>query len=258
VNHPGLSGFSVNKILYLGDTSLQSAASYLAGCIVHAGWEFDYLPSEQPITEAHLIEPYQLYILSDYPAANFSVEMQLRIAEHVKNGANLLMIGGWESFHGLGGDWDGTPLGELLPVEISSNDDRQNCDSPVFLKSQCDHSITTDLPWHDRPPLIGGYNRVTAKQDAQVILTAERYEARLKGEDYSLKHVSSDPMLVVKEEQQSRIAALMTDLAPHWVGPLVDWGDERVNAQAPDAEGVQVGDFYYQFVSQLIRWVGNF
>lgn len=246
------------KILYLGDTSLQTAASYLAGCLAKEDRQFDYIPSEQPLTEAHVVEPYQLYILSDYPAANFSEELQNRVVEHVVDGANLLMIGGWESFHGLGGDWDGTPLGNLLPVEIRSVDDRQNCDSPVFLKQHFDHPITTSLPWQDRPPVIGGFNRVVAKQKAEILLTAECFTGQLENDQYSLQQASSDPLLVVHESERSRIAALMTDLAPHWVGPLVDWGDERVEAQAPNTEGVEVGNLYYQFVQQLIRWVGKF
>ena len=45
---------------------------------------------------------------------------QTVIAEHVQRGAGLLMIGGWESYHGLGGDWDGTPIGDLLPVTVST------------------------------------------------------------------------------------------------------------------------------------------
>lgn len=247
-----------NQILYLGDTSLQTAASYLAGCIAECGWKFDYVPSEQPISSAYLCEPHQLYILSDYPAANFSTELQIKVIGHLNNGSNLLMIGGWESFHGLGGDWNDTPLGDLLPVEISSVDDRQNCDSPVFVRCHNDHPITDDLPWADRPPIIGGFNRVVARPEANVLLTAERYLANQDDETFSLRHAASDPLLVVSETGSSRIAALMTDLAPHWVGPLVDWGDSRVNAQAPDTEGVEVGNLYFQFIQQLIKWAGRF
>ncbi|QDT35484.1 glutamine amidotransferase [Thalassoglobus polymorphus] len=246
------------QILFLGDTSLETAASYLAGCIDHSGWSFDYIPSDQSLELNQLTEPYQLYILSDYPAAHLNEEVENRLVQHVENGSNLLMIGGWESYHGMGGDWDGTKISQLLPVKILSNDDRQNCDSPVFLKAQAEHPITANLPWEDRSPIIGGYNKVTAKTDADVLLTAERFKSKLAGADYSLTHESSDPLLVVSETAKSRIAALMTDLAPHWVGPLVDWGDNRVAAQAPGSEGVEVGNLYAQFVSQLVKWVGKF
>lgn len=245
-------------ILYLGDTSLSGAASYLAGCLHRAGRSFDYLPSDRPLTSAEVQEPHQLYIISDYPEAMLEKKLQQRIVQHVQDGANLLMIGGWESFHGMGGDWNGTPLGELLPVHIASVDDRQNCDSPVFLKAQVQHAILADLPWSERPPLIGGYNKVTPKDDAQVLLTAERFQARLNDDVYVLTSSISDPLLVVAEQGNSRRAALMTDLAPHWVGPLVDWGAARVAGQAPQAEAVEVGNLYFQFVQQLIAWVGQY
>ncbi len=248
----------LKQIFFLGDTSLQTAASYLAGCLHHSGWTFDYLPSDQPLTELHLAEPHQLYIISDYPAENISVDLQKRLVENVTNGSNLLMIGGWESFHGMGGNWDGTPIANFLPVEVASEDDRRNCDSPVFLKAHGDHPILSNLPWNDRTPLIGGYNRVIAKRGVQTLLTAERYTAVSSNGDYKLSHESSDPLLVVEENGSSRIATLLTDLAPHWVGPLVDWGDDRIAAQAPNAEGIEVGNLYYQFVSQLISWIGQF
>ncbi len=124
------------QILFLGDTTLGTAASYLAGCIHHSGLSFDYVPSDQALELNQLSEPYQLYILSDYPAENLSEDVEACLIQQIENGSNLLMIGGWESYHGMGGDWDGTKIGQLLPVKISSKDDRQNCDSPVFLKAQ--------------------------------------------------------------------------------------------------------------------------
>jgi len=246
-----------SQILFLGDTTLDTAASYLAGCLSKNGWSFDYVPSHEPLSIELLDRNHQLCIISDYPAAQCSPEVQDRLVAHVRQGANLLMIGGWESFHGLGGDWDQTVIADLLPVEISTDDDRQNCDSPVFLRQVSSHEITHDLPWDERAPLIGGFNRVRAKESATTLLTAERYSAIHDGESYTLSRTSSDPLLVVDELRASRVTALMTDLAPHWVGPLVDWGDERVSCSAPGAEDVEVGNLYFQFVSQLIRWAGQ-
>lgn len=253
-----MAASSNRQILFMGDTSLQTAASYLAGCLAKAGYTFDYLASDQPIKPTQLESPYQLYILSDYPAEQFAPEHQERLLGHLESGSNLLMIGGWESFQGLAGGWQGTLIGEQLPVLISEADDRQNCDCPVFLQSQCEHPITAGFPWEQRPPLIGGYNSVIAKPEGKTLLTAERYRATLSVDGCQLTHLSSDPLLVIKEIDGSRVSALMTDLAPHWVGPLVDWGDERVAAQAEGAEEVEVGQLYYQFVTQLLSWAGNF
>jgi molybdopterin synthase catalytic subunit/uncharacterized membrane protein len=247
-------------ILYLGDTTLETAAGYLAGVLAHAGMTFEYVPSDRALTPDDLGSPRSLYIISDYPATNVSEDLQRRIVEQVRAGSGLLMIGGWESFQGCGGGWRGSPIAETLPVEIAECDDRQNCDGPVFVASSrfvTSHPILSGLPFNERPPLIGGYNRVTAKPDAQVLLTADRFEAERQGTEYRLTPSTSDPLLVVGEYGQGRVAALMTDLAPHWVGPLVDWGRERITAQAPGAEEIEVGDLYARFVRQLIEWTGS-
>ncbi|MCA8988185.1 MAG: hypothetical protein KDA78_11110, partial [Planctomycetaceae bacterium] len=123
-------------ILYLGDTSLSTAACYLAGCMADAGLEFDYLPSHERLTLKDLESPHSLLIISDYPAAHISPDLQEIIVQQVDAGMGLLMIGGWESFQGSDGKWAETPLARILPVTISPKDDRQNCDQPVFVRPQ--------------------------------------------------------------------------------------------------------------------------
>ena len=87
------------------------------------GWQFDYVPSHETAPVAMFDTPRPLYIVSDYPAARMDATAQRQLIEQVAGGAGLIMIGGWESFHGLGGDWDGTPVGDALPVVIGSEDD---------------------------------------------------------------------------------------------------------------------------------------
>jgi hypothetical protein len=36
----------------------------------------------------------------------------------------------------------------------------------------------------------------------------------------------------------------MGDVAPHWVGGLVDWGRKRISAQSKEATAVEVGEYY--------------
>ncbi|MCA8998392.1 MAG: hypothetical protein KDA80_15445 [Planctomycetaceae bacterium] len=244
-------------ILYLGDTTLETAAGYLAGVIAHAKWQFDYVPSHESPSMELIESRRKLFILSDYPANRLPNAAQTEVAKQVEQGAGLLMIGGWESFQGSGGLWRGTAISELLPVEIDANDDRRNCDSPVFAVQEADHEILSGLPWQGRTPLIGGYNAVTVKDGSHLLLTARRYSAQIDGETPALTVVSWDPLLAVREHGDGRVAALMTDLAPHWVGPLVDWGNGRVSAQAPGAEAIEVGNHYAQFVKQLLAWTGR-
>jgi uncharacterized membrane protein len=100
-------------VLYLGDTSLDSAASYLAGVMTHFKIGFDYVASDES-ADRFLQEDagYQLIILSDFPADNLKLSQMEQIVAWVRRGAGLLMIGGWDSFQGSGGSPDS--LGSTL------------------------------------------------------------------------------------------------------------------------------------------------
>lgn len=247
-----------NSILYLGDTHLRDAAAYLAGLMHAWGWGFDYVRSDELLSAERLDARRALFILSDYPAARMEAAVQRQLLEQIAAGAGLIMLGGWESFHGLGGDWDGTPIGDALPVVIANEDDRMNCDQPVLVRCVAEHPAVNGLPWDSRPPVIGGFNRFAAKRDAAVLLEAERFTTRLFDGEFVFEPLDRHPFLVVGEFGQGPVAALATDVAPHWVGPLVDWGTPRVAAQAPDANGVEVGGDYAKFLRQLLSWVGRF
>ena len=247
------------SILYCGDTSLSSAASYLAGLITSWGWEFDYLPSDIAITTQHLAKPRSLLILSDYPAARFTKETESQALDLVQKGCGLLMIGGWESFHGFGGDWDRTAIGAALPVEIQPTDDRQNFDQSAWLLPTTDHPITRNLPWRDRPPAIGGMNRVQPKSDAAVLLNAHAFRVTSSIESdaasgFSFTHHETLPALVVGQHGDGRTAVFLSDVAPHWVGGFVDWGLPRVTAEAKGSGAIEVGHDYAQFWKQLLQW----
>lgn len=244
-------------ILYMGDTSLDTAAAYLTGLMTAWGWKYTYVPSDLPLSEDKLDLSPRLFILSDYPAPRIGTELQQRIVDHVKGGAGLLMIGGWESFHGLSGDWDGTPIGEVLPVEIANSDDRLNCDVPVVVHRVHDHPAVAGLPWDDRPPVIGGQNRVVAKAEATVVLEAQQFNVSVSGDVFRFRPSDRHPLLVVDDFHGGHVAAFTTDVAPHWVGPLVDWGPERVQARARGAPEVEVGSLYAQFLRQVLDWVGG-
>ena len=246
-----------NSILYLGDTHLHDAAAYLAGLMHGWGWAFDYVPSHEPTPVTMFDTRRELVIVSDYPASRMDVAAQRKLIGQVADGAGLIMIGGWESFHGLGGDWDGTIVGDALPVVIASDDDRMNCDQPVFVRKIAEHPALAALPWDSRSPVIGGFNRISPKTDANVLLEAQRFAARCDGDEFTFTPLDRHPLLVVGGFGGGRTAALATDVAPHWVGPLVDWGVPRVVAQAPHANGIEVGGDYATFLRQLLSWVGR-
>lgn len=242
------------SILYCGDTDLTSAAGYLAGLMTSWGWSFAYVPSNEALTEERLAIPYSLIILSDYPAAMMPLEMQEKLVDQVEAGAGLLMIGGWESFHGFGGDWNDTLIGDALPVAISKEDDRVNFDQGAYLREVISSPATVELPWRERPPLIGGMNRFGAKPDTKTVLEAlplaSRFDADGRLEMTTLNPI---PLLVFGQCEKGKTAAMATDVAPHWVGGFVDWGNERVTAQAKGAAAIEVGNGYAQFWKQLLE-----
>jgi len=254
-------------ILYLGDTSLDSAACYLAGVMAYRKLGFDYFSGVHPLGVDQIKGKRDLYIISDFMAERLRHEALEYLLQQIRSGAGLLMIGGWESFCGLGGNWAGTAIAAALPVEISTRDDRINFDQVALVTRTADHPILDGLPWDERPPVIGGFNRFRARPEARVLLEVVRHRVCRDGDHFRLEKNDIDPLLVVGDYGRGRTAALATDLAPHWVGPLVDWGTEnspdpsgggRISARAEGAEEIEVGCLYAQFVYQLLAWTGRF
>jgi hypothetical protein len=244
----------MKRILYAGDSSLAGAASYLGGVMAHAGLRFDYVPSGRAMPRGLARRGYGLFILSDYPAANLRAADAKAILEAVRAGAGLLMIGGWASFHGLGAGWDRSPLAEALPVRMLRRDDRVNSSEPVIVQRVADHPIVASLPFH-RPPSVGGYNRVKAKGGATTILLGRHLSVAVgRSGGLVAKAGKASPLLVVGAFGRGRTAAFASDAAPHWVGPLVDWGARRIRACAPGGHTVEVGHLYAAFFARLIRW----
>lgn len=254
-------------ILYLGDTRLDGAASYVAGVLTSAGYTFDYQPSDESATLAVFDVPRRLFIFSDYPALATSQEGQEAVLRQVRGGSGLLMVGGWDSFRGMSGHWGGQALTEVLPVVVSTEDDRLNLDQAAIAYRLGSHPILDGLPWDERPPFIGGLNRLSAKADANTLLEARLVRARRAEAALRFEELGAFPLLVVGAHGEGRTAAFACDLAPHWVGPLVDWGTEnfplpsgggRARLRGSGAREVEVGVHYQRFVKQLIEWTGRF
>lgn len=244
-----------DRVLYLGDTALNAAGAYLTGLMTDWGWDFEYIPSDWPLQMDRLSEPFGLYILSDYPAKHLTEDAQMTILDHVRAGAGLVMLGGWESFTGCDGHWGGTPIAAALPVEMSEHDDRVNCDRPALaIRTDTAHAISEGLPWEEHPPVVGGYNRFTARGGATELLRILHFNASRTGDDYRFEPGGTDPLLVVGNCGAGRTASLATDVAPHWIGPMVDWGLPRVSAEAPGAFAIEVGSHYARFFRQLLAW----
>ncbi len=242
-------------VLYLGDDTLKTAAGYLGGVMAANDMEFEHVASGEHVDEKRLAEPHSAIIISDYPSANFSSGAMERIAEDVRWGCGVLMIGGWSSFHGLNGKYDDSPLAAVLPVEIEHGDDRINWPYPCLMSKNQDHEILAGLPF-EVPPTIGGLNRVRPKKEARTLLSALFFEPRKEGAAWELHPVETHPLLCIGSHGKGRTACYMSDFAPHWCGGSVDWGTPRVSCRGGDS-AVEVGSLYARLVTQLVRWVAG-
>ncbi len=245
----------LDRICYLGDDDFSGAAIYLAGIMTHYGLPYDHVASAESPDEAFESVEYALYVLSDYPAARFRESQLAHVADCVRRGSGLLMLGGWESFFGRLGEYDRSPLVEVLPVVMAEEDDRRNCAQPCLIHKVAEHPILDGLPW-DTPPGIGGFNAFRPKLGAAALLESIRFGVRRAGEHYEFTPGERAPLLVLGEYGQGRAVALATDVAPHWVGGLVDWGDSRL---VQDVEGgfIDVGNWYARFFRNLLVWTGR-
>lgn len=243
-----------NEVCYLGDDDVSGAAIYLCGIMNHFGIAYDHVPSTCAVGPDLLERPYSLYVFSDYPRENLTEEQMRTIAGHVREGAGLAMFGGWESYHGLIGEYNGTPLAEVLPVEMRGEDDRQNCWEPCLIRKEKDHEILEGLPF-DTPAGIGGFNVFRSRPDSDLLLSSVRHRPQRVGAGFEFQQGAEAPLLVTGSYGAGRTLALATDVAPHWVGGLVDWGDERVTSKV--GEGfIEVGNWYAQFFRNILVWAG--
>jgi uncharacterized membrane protein len=245
------------KVLYLGDTALSAAASYLAGVLAHHDIEFDYVASDVAFDASHPADDRTALVISDYKADKFAPADFERVVARVRNGMGLLMIGGWESFVGQGGDYHTTPLADILPVVMSGKDDRVNSFAPCMIQPAGEHPITRGLPFAERAAAINGYNQWRAKPDATTILSVKRYSATYTDGDFQFLPQSLDALLVVGHVEGGRVACYAGDVAPHWAGGFVDWGDRRHVLQARGAMDIEIGNWYLEFFGNLVKWVAQ-
>jgi hypothetical protein len=273
------------KICYLGDDTLQGAAAYLGGIMLHFGLTFDYIPTSEAPPASFTATPYALYVVSDYYAARFGEAAMSHVARRVEQGAGLAMFGGWVSYYGQLGEYQASPLADVLPVAMQHSDDRRNSAQPCLINKKTDHPILEGLPW-EQPPGIGGYNAVAPKPGATTLLASVRFavhRAETRTDEvagktpFALHNVSpttssvpfrpgagdfrftrgeESPLLVVGQHGRGRVAALATDVAPHWVGGLVDWGERRITQEVAGGS-IEIGNWYAQFFHNLLVWTGR-
>jgi len=130
------------------------------------------------------------------------------IADYVRQGGSLIMVGGWVDFQGFQakGNYHGSAIEEVLPVNISETDDRIETTQGAAVEIiEGDHPVLRGIPrtW----PQFLGYQRVFPKKESRVLATVG----------------GRDPLIVVGQAGKGRSMAFTSDLAPHWGTEFVKW-----------------------------------
>lgn len=179
-------------------------------CFVHLPCHL--VESQFPKNKEELAQ-YDVVMISDCGANTFNLPMNTfmrlqqsenklkMLQEYVAEGGGLVMIGGYLSFQGIEskGAYKNTYLEEVLPVTMLSGDDRMERCQGVYPKVEMpEHPILNKVP-KENWPHIYGYNLVTPKDGAEVVVSIE-----------------SAPMIVLGTYGKGRTCAYATDCAPHW------------------------------------------
>lgn len=197
-------------------THYEEGAGYFIAALEAAGHEVVFQPNHVaadrfPTTAAELDE-FDVVVLSDIgsntlllPASVFQKSQRMPnrlqvLADWVRGGGALLMVGGYLSFQGIEAkaNYRGTALAAVLPVEMEIGDDREECPEGAVTVLTAEHEVTRgmDAEW----PHLLGFHRLVAKPGAQVLATT-----------------NDRPMLVVDEVGTGRVAAFASDMGPHWL-----------------------------------------
>lgn len=196
---------------------------WLQAALENGGYEVEHMPAHVasehfPFTMEEL-KRYSCVILSDIgsntlllPGQTFigSRKMPNRcdlLRDYVLDGGALLMVGGYMTFCGIEakGKWQDTAVQDVLPVIISSTDDRAEYCEGVTPAIEKEHEALKGIPapW----PHVLGFNKTTAKKDAEVPVT-----------------VDGSPFIAFGSYGKGRSAVFTSDCAPHWAPPeFIDW-----------------------------------
>jgi uncharacterized membrane protein len=127
------------------------------------------------------------------------------LRDWTRAGGGVGMIGGYLSFQGIEAkaNYRGTPLAEVLPVELEVGDDRVETPEDPIPRVVGEHPVVAGLP-QEWPALLG-YQRVASRGDV-------------------LATVNGDPLVVTGAAGEGRALAFTSDIGPHWAPPaFLEW-----------------------------------
>ena len=195
-------------------------------------------PTRELFTEE--LHTFDVVIFQDFNYRPYQMGLYLKnVKEFVENaGGGFLMIGGELSFSE--GDYDGTPIADILPVELLPGHGHLSEERfrPLLTEAGRSHPIT-DLgdvvgsgdPFRELPELEGVNLVAGLKEGAEALLAHPYLNASGK----------PHPVVAVREAGKGRSMAILTDSTWTWSLPHVGAGGR--------------GDAHRRFLANSLRWL---
>lgn len=201
---------------------------------------------------------YDVFIIGDIPASQFSPEILRHMANAVdQRGAGFLMIGGHQSF--AAGGWRDTPVARILPVDMSESGSLEGGPNQVldvaffpepralaehhFILRQGPDPKTSLQRWRELPPLSGGSKVGRPVVRAQVLATSQ-------------PDGKGDVLLAVLDGiGKGRSAALAVDTTWRWTMPPFD--PKLLFKPLPPGELTEGQLAFIRFWRQLVLWLAR-
>lgn len=191
-------------------------------------------------SDAETINMFDVFIFGDLDASYVRPPQQELIVKRVREGGGLLMLGG---YHSLGpGGWAGTPVGEILPVQLGSRDIGQMTTpflptlTPEGARSPIFSGIAGFFPTQNAaakmaglPPLDGCTRVGAARPGATVLATYPAGSGPM-------------PVLATQRVDKGRTAVFCGDTTRKW-----QQGPKALDRESP----------FLRFWGQLVRYMAG-
>ena len=214
--------------------------------------------------DAETMGKFDVFILGDLDSSYLRPEQQEMIVKRVRDGAGLVMLGG---YHSLGpGGYAGTPLGQALPVLLGSREIGQATEPflPTLTPDGARHPIFANIagffPSEQGPPKmpglppLDGCTKVEAARPSATVLANVRSsgfsrtsdDKPPKGGTTNAKggttNVDIMPVLAVQPLDKGCMAVFTGDTTRKW-----QQGPRAMDAESP----------YLRFWGQMVRWLAG-
>jgi uncharacterized membrane protein len=190
--------------------------------------------------DADTINKFDVIILGDIDSSYIKPEVQRLFVQRVRDGAGLIMLGG---YHSLGpGGYAGTPLGQILPIFLGNREIGQVTEQflPTLTPEGVRHPIFANIaeffPGKQGAakiaglPLLDGCTRVEAARPGASVL------ALLSNQPDAM------PVLAVQPVAKGRTAVFTGDTTRKW-----QQGPKALDRDSP----------FLRFWGQMVRWLAG-